>query len=77
MNLISTVAVDLAMHPDVSWAVIFNGQLLSMRFGSEGEASQHLHDMQNNTFEDKHFPSQVPSIGRHGVNTKNVARSDK
>ncbi len=49
----SMVAVDLALHPDVSWAVVFNGQLLPVRFGSEEDAKKHLFDCSTDTYLDK------------------------
>jgi hypothetical protein len=42
MSKTNTVAIDLAPHPLVQWAVICRGQLLPMRFATEDEAYTHL-----------------------------------
>lgn len=42
MRDLNAVVVDLSPHPAVQWAVIWQGQLLPMRFGSDEEAALHL-----------------------------------
>jgi len=67
----SMVAVDLALHPDVSWCVIHNGQLLPIRFRTEEEATGHLHDVSTNTYLDRsgslalRRPNEPGNVARH------------
>ncbi|MEP0323273.1 hypothetical protein [Bauldia litoralis] len=46
------VAVDLSPHPEVQWAVIYQGQLLPMRFHTKMEALDHLYGLANKIAKD-------------------------
>ena len=43
---INGVVRDLAVDPVEQWAVIWDGQLLPIRFGKKAEASDHLYGLQ-------------------------------
>ena len=42
MKPLDGVVIDLAPHPFVQFAVVREGQLLPIRFGTEEEAHRHL-----------------------------------